>query len=561
MAIKPSLILFLVAAALGVGVGMNPGVSKLLYDKVFVSFDKLLLIKFVSIQLFMISYSIILGILYFLLDGYLNVALAGNIRIALMKKVLDSDYLSIKKVDSGFIVKRIADDAGAIADGITKLVSIVCNILLIGVISLCLYYVEDWLFYIYVGLISGSLLWMFIWIYPIHFFNMKIGEGYSSHYKFYWELLQGIKEIKLQNLQDHFNAKTFKHLDDLRKHFLKGTIVNTTMWQYATIFYSAGYLLILLKGLSLIAAGKLSIGLLLGLLAMLAAVLDPVQKIYTAISVFQSGYSATARIMTLLDWKTEPSSGVVLSDTINSISLQNVSFSYDESNSILRNVSFSLSSGDRMALIGKTGCGKSTLVQLLSCLFRNYNGNIYVNDLEVREANIEWLRNRIVLISQDVQIFSTSIKNNIDLHNALSSEIIEQIINDAQLNDVISKLDDGIETTIGDGSGIGLSGGELQRISVARCLASKPDIVILDEFTSSLDPKTEKALVRKILDMHKNSILIAISHRASTICDFNKYMILENGMVSEFGSLANGNATGDRFKMHFSKSDLIKSPE
>ncbi|MFA5007877.1 MAG: ABC transporter ATP-binding protein [Candidatus Omnitrophota bacterium] len=222
----------------------------------------------------------------------------------------------------------------------------------------------------------------------------------------------------------------------------------------------------------------------------------------------------------------------------NSIELRHLNFSYSEKIPVLQDVNFSIKKGEITAIVGPTGTGKTTIISLILRFYDCPPDSILLDGIDIKDFIIPSVRSHIALVSQDVQLFNDTIKNNITYGmDSVENEKIEEIIEKAQLTEFIRKLPQGLETRVGD-RGIKLSGGEKQRVSIARALLKNSEILILDEATSSLDTKTEKLIQQAIEELVRGRTSIVIAHRLSTIKNAHKIVVIEQGRVAEEGSLA-----------------------
>ena len=221
------------------------------------------------------------------------------------------------------------------------------------------------------------------------------------------------------------------------------------------------------------------------------------------------------------------------------IRFDHLSFSYPEGINALKDLDFSIEKNKMTAIVGPTGSGKTTLINLLLRFYECKPGTIKIDGIDIRDFTLGSLMNHIALVSQETLLFNDTIKNNIvyGLNRELGKEEIENVIEKARLRDFISNLPGGLNTNIGD-RGIRLSGGEKQRVSIARALLKGSEILILDEATSSLDTKTERLIQEAIDEAIKDKTVIAIAHRFSTIKNADKIIVIDDGTAVEQGSLA-----------------------
>ena len=250
--------------------------------------------------------------------------------------------------------------------------------------------------------------------------------------------------------------------------------------------------------------------------------------------------NSAKRIFEIIDAKPtiiEKENKISLKDIAGEIEFKNVSFSYDGNNQILKNIDFKIEANSTFGIVGKTGAGKSTLVHLLTRLYDVNDGDILIDGKNIKDVSLSDLHKNVALISQDVYMFKGSIKDNIAYakENATFDEIIDAA-KKAHAHEFVMELSDGYESIIGEGS-VSLSGGEKQRISIARAILLDPKIIIFDEATAALDTKTERMIQESIYKLSKGRTVILIAHRLSTLKDADNLIVIEDGRVVENGSM------------------------
>jgi ABC-type transport system involved in Fe-S cluster assembly fused permease/ATPase subunit len=253
----------------------------------------------------------------------------------------------------------------------------------------------------------------------------------------------------------------------------------------------------------------------------------------------RKGLNDFASIMEIYNTKpltSHPDKSFVLTKQVDKIEFQNVSFGYEPSRLVLKDVSFELHAGKTLAIVGPTGSGKSTISSLLFKFYNAHAGTIFVNNKDIQEVNTESLYNLLGIVPQDVILFNTTIYENIlyARPNALKEEV-EEAIELAQLGSVLQKLPHHYDTVVGE-RGLKLSGGEKQRIAIARVLLKRPSLYIFDEATSSLDLSTEETIMNNITSIIKDSTSLIIAHRLSTVVNADEILVLNNGFVEERGT-------------------------
>ncbi len=218
------------------------------------------------------------------------------------------------------------------------------------------------------------------------------------------------------------------------------------------------------------------------------------------------------------------------------IAFKGVSFQYEESEQVLSKVSFTIPKGEKVALVGHSGAGKSTIVNLIMKLYRPTDGDIFLKEMSYKTLSPQFIRGNIALVFQENELFSSTIKENVAYGNADATEkqIIEAL-RMANAYEFVMKLPKGIDSEIGE-RGVRLSGGQKQRIQIARAILKGAPILILDEATSSLDAKSEKEVQEALENLMKNKLTIIIAHRFSTIQNVDKVIVIENGKISNYGT-------------------------
>jgi len=265
----------------------------------------------------------------------------------------------------------------------------------------------------------------------------------------------------------------------------------------------------------------------------------PIRQLSNLNAVIQKGLAAAEDIFNTIDNSSENyNEGLDINKTLDGdVQIDNVSFSYSEdSEPVLNNISIKASKGETIALVGKSGSGKSTIVNLLNRFYEDYEGKIIIDGYDIKKIKLTDLRNSISYVSQDPTLFNDTVKNNIAYGlNQVSDSEVYQAAREANAYEFIMGLADGFDTIIGD-KGVTLSGGEKQRVAIARALLKKSSILIFDEATSALDNESEKEIQSAIEKASKNKTTFIIAHRLSTVEKADKICVLENGVITQSGT-------------------------
>lgn len=265
---------------------------------------------------------------------------------------------------------------------------------------------------------------------------------------------------------------------------------------------------------------------------------EPITRIVENIEVVQEAFVSINKIYDILDEKQyieDFEKGITLKEIKGKIEFRNVWFSYDNENWVLKNVSFTINPGESIALVGRTGSGKTTITNLINRFYEIQKGEILIDGVNIKDINIRSLRQHIGIILQDPFIFAKSIKDNIKLNKNLDDDEVQKAIELSSANEFVNNLPEGMEE-IAKERGNSYSAGQKQLIAFARIFAHNPDIFILDEATANIDTYTESLIQKSIDKISSKKTSIFIAHRLSTIVNVDKIIVLSNGEIVEQGN-------------------------
>ncbi|MDT8412923.1 MAG: ABC transporter ATP-binding protein [Vicingaceae bacterium] len=369
------------------------------------------------------------------------------------------------------------------------------------------------------------------------------------------ETYSGIRIIKSFVKEDYFNKELNKQNENYRS--LSMDLVRTNAYFAPTMLLLIGLstiFTIYIGGQEYI-AGNITKGNILEFVIYINMLTWPVTAIGWVSSIIQRAAASQERINEFLNTKSKIKNPTdKIEEVKGDIEFNNVSFTYPESGiNALKNISFKVKQGETLAIVGRTGSGKSTVVNLL---LRNYDlneGEILIDNKNIKDINLNHFRENVGYVPQDVFLFSDTIENNIAFgyKNRLpEKEVIEQAAKDAVIYASIKEFDKGFKTRVGE-RGVTLSGGQKQRISIARAIIKSPKILIFDDCLSAVDTETEDAILNNLKRVMENKTSIIVSHRVSTVRNADKIVVLEDGEIVEFGTHNELlNAKGAYYKMH-----------
>jgi len=299
------------------------------------------------------------------------------------------------------------------------------------------------------------------------------------------------------------------------------------------------YLSVILFGGIFISTGEIQTSDLVVYILYINIFLNPIEKLINFTEQYQRGITGFERFLEIMD--THPDikdkkGAIELKNTKGNITFENVSFSYDNKNTILKNINVNIKSGKTVAIVGPSGAGKTTFCSIIPRFYEIDEGSVKIDGIDIKDIKLKSLRNNIGIVQQDVYMFSGTIKENIAYGkpDATDEEIIEASKR-ANAHEFIMELEDGYNTYVGE-RGVKLSGGQKQRISIARVFLKNPPILILDEATSALDNESERYIQKSLEDLSKNRTTIVIAHRLSTIRNADNILVLTEDGIKEEGT-------------------------
>ena len=529
---------FIIISALstaGVAWLLDPAIKKIFIEK-----NKVLL--------FLIPAAIIFAFMLKSLSTYIiriktikiSFNIIKNIQILMAEKILKSDTSYIISKHSGKFISNFTSDTGTLLGVINGIAisAIKEFITLIALMSLMFY--QNW---------KLSLL-AIIMIPVAAFFTRKLGkkmgkfvnkslEASEIFTKSLSEILKATSIIKIFQKEDQ-ELKNFKNVIEDRIDIMSkvekarlgaGPVMETiTGMAVAIVVFAGGYLSI---------QNKIEVGSFFSFLTALMLAYQPVRALAGVNIGINEGIAAAKRIYTLLDNVNEISDHVKSENLIiknKDIVFENVTFSYPDGTIALKNISTKIKGGSTVALVGKSGSGKSSFINLIPRFYNITSGDIKIDGQSIRNLNIVSLRKEIALVSQEIILFDDTIKSNIAYGkiNASDEEILTAS-NNAVADEFIKKLPNGYDSIIGE-NGVMLSGGQKQRLSIARAMLKNSSIILLDEATSALDTESETKVKYAIDNLIKNRTTIVIAHRLSTIKNANKIIVLNEGQLVAEGT-------------------------
>ena len=520
------------------------------------------------IPLGIVAFTSLQGFLNYLAT-YLNTWVGGKItndlKMTLYNKMmlLETSYFDRRK--SGDIVFRFNTDANTACSGLlenlkTFVSRLFSSISLIGVL-----FYNSWQLAIVASVVLGCAFL------PLAKLRKRIKSVFDKSVAAtatiitaYNESFSGNKTISSYNLQNYQSNKFKDTLSDLFS--LKIKITQRTSWLSPVmhVIVSVGIGIAIWYGSHLILTGQITSGNFVSFITALIMLYTPIKNLGSNFNDVQFSFLAIERIFKILDYKPkikDVENPVELSTINQSVEFKDVSFAYVKGKPVLKHISFEVKKGETIALVGNSGGGKSTIVNLLPRFYDIRQGEIKIDGHNIKEYSLKSLRDNIAVVFQDNFLFSGTIRENIMLGNQKAAEEdIQKSVKMAYLDEFISTLDNGLDTQIGE-RGMLLSGGQKQRVAIARAFLKDAPIIVLDEATSALDNKSEAIVQMAIDNLMKDKTVFVIAHRLSTIKNADKIAVINEGNLVELGShdelmMIDNGRYKNLYEMQFSKQNV-----
>ena len=392
--------------------------------------------------------------------------------------------------------------------------------------------------FIFVGIIPVLMIIVFVIMKISSARYSKAGELLDNETRAVKENLSGVRVVRAFNLQDKANVSFRKENDSLfRAHRLAGR-VSVLMNPLTFAVVNVGIIILLYISGIRVNVGALSQGEVVALINYISQILTELIKAASLVVLVSKGVASAKRIDEVFAAEPEKSGKITGCDTFTDTYLEfdNVSYMYEEAHgNALEGVSFTAQRGEKIGIIGGTGSGKTTLVNLIPKLFEATSGDVRFCGVNVRERDTDDLRERIAFVPQKSVLFGGSIRENICYGKPdASEEEINEALRAAQAFDFVSEKPEGLETKVERG-GVNFSGGQRQRLSIARALVRRPEILILDDASSALDLATDAALRKALTEYAKDMTVFTVSQRAAGVMECDKIIVLDEGRVSGVG--------------------------
>ena len=455
-------------------------------------------------------------------------------KLVLHLTYLDMDFF--KNIHSGELLSRVTNDIGRIQMVVGNIIPSLIreSLTIVALTGYVIYESPKLAFYF--------LIIMPLAIYPLsrlakkmRKYSKRSQESTAEMTSRLGEILSNIEVIKSNSSQNYEQERFAKENQNVFKFLMKQVRTNALTSPLMEILGSVAIGVVIYIGGKEVIEGRMTVGTFFAFATALFMLYTPIKKLSKLYNKAQDAIIANTRMHELLDSQPSIVSGTKeLTETIETIALQNVSLNYGDTPA-LKNISLEAKKGEAIALVGDSGAGKSSLVNLLVRFYDPNSGQILINGTENKTFTLTSLHQRIAYVTQRIYIFNDTIAANVAYGEEIDEERVTAALKKAHAMEFIEKLEDGIHAMLSE-SGDNLSGGQRQRIALARALYKNPDILILDEATSALDNKSEALIQQALQELKSEMITFTVAHRLSTIEDADTILVFQNGEIICRGS-------------------------
>jgi len=520
----------------------NPQIIRMYLDSVQAeSWNEHIKMTIIWTAVLFIAMNLVYRVIYVILQWLsqnLAWATTNDLRIDLTRHCVNLDMTFHNKQKTGEMIERIDGDASTLSEFFSTFIIFFAGsfLLLFGV--LIAVFIEGWIFGLaFLGFTLIALIALYFLRRLTSPLWKKVRESTTSLYGNIEESISGLEDVKGSGA-DAFLMKKYHGIATTNYKNKNKAMIVSRVYYIANITMS-GVLHIGILVISYFLQARLNIdaSLIFLLLSYASNILFPLRLILWQLEQLQNSMANIERINEWfqLETKVKDEGETEFPDKMAKLVFDKLDFGYLENNLVLKDISFDLDPGKKIGIVGRTGSGKTTLARLMFRLYDPQSGSIKINGVENNEFSLEDLRKNIAYVTQDVELFKASIKDNITFFDPnVSDEEIIDVLKNLGLEKWYKKLPNGLETEIYSEE-LGLSAGEEQLLALTRAFLKDPKLVILDEASSRLDPATERIIERALNKLLKNRSAIIIAHRLSTLAKADKILILEKGKITEYG--------------------------
>ena len=463
-----------------------------------------------------------------------------QIRRSLLSKLNKVSMTEYETLGSGTVTSYFVTDLSTVDEFVGTTVSrlLIAVLTIIGVAIILI--IMHWQIAILI-LFANPIVIYFTKILGKHVKELKKKENsaFAIFQQSLTETLDSIHQIRASNREKHYFKRVLENARDVREHGINFEWKSDTANRLSFVVFLFGFDIFRAVSMMMVIFSGLSIGQMFAVFGYLWFMMGPVQEILNIQYAYYNANAALGRINNLLTLEQEPNYPHIINPFENkntvAINISDLRFAYGDNPDVLNGIELEIKEGEKVALVGASGGGKSTLVQVLIGLYPAKSGNIFYDDVPVTRIGLDVVREHVATVLQNPALFNDSIKINLTLGRDLKDQELWHALEISQLKETVEQLPNKLNTIVGR-QGIRLSGGQRQRLAIARMVLSKPSVVILDEATSALDAETEYHLHTALSDFLINKTTIIVAHRLSAIKQANHVYVFEAGKIGEQGT-------------------------
>ena len=463
-----------------------------------------------------------------------------QIRRSLLSKLNKVSMTEYETLGSGTVTSYFVTDLSTVDEFVGTTVSrlLIAVLTIIGVAIILI--IMHWQIAILI-LFANPIVIYFTKILGKHVKELKKKENsaFAIFQQSLTETLDSIHQIRASNREKHYFKRVIENARDVREHGINFEWKSDAANRLSFVVFLFGFDIFRAVSMMMVIFSGLSIGQMFAVFGYLWFMMGPVQEILNIQYAYYNANAALGRINSLLTLEQEPYYPHIINPFENkntvAINISDLRFAYGDNPDVLNGIELEIKEGEKVALVGASGGGKSTLVQVLIGLYPAKSGNIFYDDVPVTRIGLDVVREHVATVLQNPALFNDSIKINLTLGRDLKDQDLWHALEIAQLKETVEQLPNKLNTIVGR-QGIRLSGGQRQRLAIARMVLSKPSVVILDEATSALDAETEYHLHTALSDFLINKTTIIVAHRLSAIKQANHVYVFEAGKIGEQGT-------------------------
>ncbi|EAI7127082.1 ABC transporter ATP-binding protein [Campylobacter coli] len=458
------------------------------------------------------------------------------LRFKVLKNLLKLDMDFFKRNRSGELVSRCTNDINALQSIVSNIIpDFFRELLTIVGLLIVVFYQSPILAFFALVVLPCAILPLVHFARKLKKYARSIQETNSDLLSRLSEIFSNIELIKASNTQNKESEKFAKQNNELCRLNLKSARIDALTSPLMEIIGSLGVAAVIIIGGREVIHGTMSVGSFFAFITALFAIYTPLKRLSSLYGRLQGAIAASERTFYLLDLEPQILNGSKNLESIARIEFKQVDFAYENPyKSVLKDINFEFNKGEILALVGTSGSGKSSIINLLMRFYDKQKGEILLNDLDISEFSIESLHDRIGLVTQNIYLFNDSFAENVAYSEEPNKEKIIKALKLANAYEFVQEMG-GIYAEIKE-HGKNLSGGQKQRIAIARALYKNPDLLIFDEATSALDNESEKAIIETIENLKKDRLVLMIAHRLSTIENTDKIAVIDQGQMIAIGS-------------------------